>query len=312
MENKTQNITSLRTSYIRSGGVCYLDDVTGIYIYIVFLLCIMFVAVIGNVLVLVALYKYERLRKPSNTLLGILACIDLVSGGIVVPIKIWSMMEMTRTSVRWLVTKLNIFVLLSTATVLFICVDQVLKIVYMQRYNLTKMKMLIGLTLCWLVPMGCLVGFLSRFYIILIAGPIFFVLCTIMIVCLHIYAAYRMRRHAATGYGAFDESMIEEIRSGLKTALFISIACVATSLTFIVSVACVVGGSSLVVNKVLCAISIFALLANSAVNPVIYIWKVPYMKGCIAGLFKKTQSEQAVRMAIGSEDNEDEDGQCLI
>lgn len=279
--------------YRPPGGPCRFDDVAGIYVYVVFLILAVIVSVIENLLVIIVLFKNKQLQKPSNILLGILACIDLITGAVIIPLKIWVMLEEKRssnfTSDLVLLLTISAVVLFTMSTVVFISLDQVLNIVYMQRYHLSKAKMILGLMLTWCIPIAvCFaIGF---FYQAILAVPIFFLLSILLMVFLHIFAAYRLKRQAdVREHADVDENVLQEQRNGLTTTLLLSVACVATYFPIFLGVALYIGG---IYSNVYCGISLYALLASSFINPLIYIWRVPNMKRSVIGLFKRSNIEE--------------------
>ncbi len=63
-------------------------DKTSIYIFVVFMVLVLMFSIISNILVIVSVVKFRKLRKTTNILISNLAVSDILLAGIVIPMKL--------------------------------------------------------------------------------------------------------------------------------------------------------------------------------------------------------------------------------
>ena len=143
-----------------SGGICKLEGKFAAISYVTILILLGIVSTLENLVVVVSIYRYDTLRTNSITLFGVLATIDLITGCIVTPLKVWTIL-----SNEWIVYDISntfkaIFIAVinfSFSTILMITFNRVSHTFALERYRGTKSKIIFRLLLCWVVPLSVLV-----------------------------------------------------------------------------------------------------------------------------------------------------------
>ena len=289
--NISSNVTGNHTyTYHLTGGLCSLKTTEAVYAYAIFLTLLALVATIENIIVLLVMYKNPVLRTPSILILGILALLDLVTASVVTPIKVWlTIVESHWGSEAYVQQKKVILafnwmfigvVFFSLSTVLLISIDRFLHVFLLEKYYFTIKKLLIGLVLSYFIPLLITVCFAIQLYTVWLGllSLVYFLFCILGMVAAYIGMVVMLRRHRSTitDATALDfRKCIEDERRSVNTTLIIMCTCLAMNLPPIVSIAVGFAGYF---NTTLCAITFFAMLGNSAVNPIIYSSRVPAIR----------------------------------
>lgn len=279
------------------GGLCGLRDITVIHIYTTLLILLAIISTIENLVVLVIICKNKVLRTPSLLLLGVLAGIDFVTGCIVTPIKASltqhpNLFENLVTVKAFAVLFLAV-VIFSLSTVMLISFDRFCHVYFLENYNLTKTKMCIALFCCWIAPVVFIIILMSEVNIGMAGGVfamVYFFACILAMIFAHIATVIVLKKHASNSYYAMQQDMIESQRKAVKTVLIIVVTFTAMNIPPILSSALSLMG---VYSGKLCAITFFVMLANSAVNPLIYCFRIPTMKEKVLELFMFNQESSA-------------------
>jgi hypothetical protein len=258
------------------GGLCHLDGATAIYSYTVALILVAIISTIENLVVIIVIFRYKVLRTPSLICLGPLAVIDLITGSIVTPINIGIILKVDLNTYQSLHAIMLIFlavVMLSFSTVMLITFNRLEQIYYLEKYKMTKKKMMFILLLYWISPIIVILS-LERFgecwfaFLYLLTG-------SISMIIVYVIMILALKRHMSNSNDGIRQTCIEIQRQAMKTTLIIIVTCIAMHFPQIFAIAL---GHMGIGYKVLCAIALFALLANSAVNPLIYYLCIPVMK----------------------------------
>lgn len=260
-------------------GICRLDSEAGTNVYAALLILLAIVATLENVIVLITLLKNKILQSPSFILLGILACIDFITGAIVTPIKVAVTLSSSRGDWRFKLTFLWIFiavVFFSLSTVLMISVDRFLHVWLLDRYQLTMWKLVLGLAVCWAIPLVITFSLALEhyFYGLHWMTIFFFLFCIVAMIVLYVGMLAMLGRHASANSNDERRAAIVEQRKAVKTTFIIICACLLMNLPPVVSIW--LGFMGIYIN-VMCAITFFTMLANAAVNPMIYCLRMPIM-----------------------------------
>lgn len=292
-----------------SGGLCMLNGKTAVYTYVTFLILLATAAVFENAIVLVVLCKYKRLQKLSYVLFGILAMIDLITGSIVLPFKIWLVLSNGQEAemLSFFIDLLIAVLLFSSATVLCINIDCSLRIFCLRTYRLTKKRLALELIVCWFVPLVVVVGMAVQYNYLLYLGVVFFLVTTVGLCCLFGVSACWLNRllrtqntvegdHSTydgdtinTTYGDNSNTTNEDQWNTLKTAFALTTVCTIMNFPTILGFVLTLMGHF---SNVICALGIFALLGNAVVNPIIYVWRVSAFRNCIKDFFCKQRMRE--------------------
>merc|ERR1711962_421663 len=141
-------------------------------------------------------------------------------------------------------------------------------------------KLLIGLLVAWCIPLVITVGLAVHFFTLWLGflSLVYFLFCIVGMIAAYIGMVVMLRRHRSkiTDTTALCfRKCIEDERRSVNTTLIIMCTCLAMNLPPIVSIAAMFTRHF---SRPLCAITYFAMLGNSAVNPVIYCARVPVIR----------------------------------
>ena len=291
------------TSEPRRRGICDFGNDAGLTVYTAMLILLALVATIENLIVIIVIGKNRSLQKPSIILLGILAGVDFITGTVVIPIHVvmintWVSRDFRKNSVFMFL----VVMFFSLSTVLAISVDRFLHALRLDRYELTTKKLVFGLLLFWAVPLiitlslalehywDGLPWLMLSFFLFCLCGMIFAYIGMVLALAAH------MRR---AGDNTAMQAMIGNERQAVRTTLIIICACVLLNIPPVATIVLAFMGNS---NNIFCATTVFVLLANSAVNPMIYCLRMPSIRKHVFFLFTKCgKTEVEVVQAEGSE-----------
>jgi hypothetical protein len=283
--------------YTSPGGVCQLDGVATIYLYAVMLIILAVVSSIENLLVIIVICKYEVLQSTSLILLGVLAVIDFITGSIVTPIKVGITLkhDLYSYTYQFLHAFLCLFwavVFFSLSTVLLISIDRFLHVYYLEKYKLTKKKLIFGILVCWISPFVITLCWSLKFHAEDIGwfALVFFLFCIIAMIVAYIGMIISLKKHTSNVSDETRQTYIENQRQAVKTTLIIIITCIVMNgppAMFIILEE-FIG----IRSNALCAIAFFCLLATSAVNPLIYCLRIPVMKKHILKFLRFNSSRE--------------------
>ena len=261
--------------YKVSGGRCHLEGSTLINFHVVVLVLLAIIATVENLLVVILICKRSELRTPLLMMYGILAAVDLLTGAVVIPIEVFfTLSNLPRFLSDCLYYAVN---LLSYATVVMISIDRFCHVYFLERYNMTIKKLGIAVFLSWFLFVVVLIlKALLVWWVRYIINVFFIASLVIMIVTwVAIILILRRRKHLDNN-DASVKILLKKQKRAMKTTLIIFV-------TF--TVMSVPTALSLILYKLfnfysryLCAIVLVPLLANSAVNPLIYCWRIPEMR----------------------------------
>ena len=253
---------------------CCLGSTVAVSAYAIALTLLAILSTIENIVVLSAFYKHEELRSPSIMLFGVLAFIDLLSGAMVTPIKVSLTLGHDHLLDHIFWSLFTAVVFFSLATILVISTDAFLRVYFLERYAMTKRKMAGILLVAWLpsfVITICVCTDLHHHVNVDHFAVGLFFSCVVMIVVVYVAMLCMLKRHSANVVDNVSRSRIENERRAVKTTLIIVMTCIVMNLP----PACAFLG---VWSPAFCAVTFYSFLANAAVNPVLYCWRIPVMR----------------------------------
>lgn len=237
------------------------------------------ISTLENLIVIIVMFKHKALQTPSILLFGALACIDLLTGCIVTPIKIaltFYQSGFLFHTFWWMFTAVVFF---SLATILTISFDRFFHVYFLEKYHVTKKKVGVAMLICWIPPFILTVCMaFGRFDEIdthsFACGLFFF--CVITMVITYAGMLIVIKKHSTnTDAHAHDSETqrvcIQNEKEAIKTTLIIVVASVAMNLPPALAF---VG----IWSRPFCAVTFYVFLANSAVNPLIYCLRIPVIK----------------------------------
>ena len=260
--------------------------------------------VIGNILILTSLRKTTRVHTASKALYCSLALSDLGVGVFVQPLFVVRLLEGKEGLIdlcRIMGTIVNVAGVISVGvslqTLSVISVDRVLAIRLKMRYKevATISRIRAILAICWFFSTShALTLFLSPalFSLFQILGIVMCVsVSTISYVI--IFRSLRTLQLQVQNYGPGDEAStnafnVKRFKKSVSTALWVYASLLVCYLPFMFSVA---ARMSLGFGATFLAIQWFTvslLYMNSALNPVLYCWKIPEVRESVKEIIIKT------------------------
>ena len=278
MDNTTGRNTTLQY------GVCLLDDGLPLISFVTILVLLAMTATIENLMAIIVILRYKVLRS-SFILLCILSLINLITGCIVTPIKIWITLKLDYTAMWAFASMFHGTLFFSLGTVLMISIDRFCYVYFLERYKMTTLKLFLGLCACWTMPLGIWITVTNHMSFgiwWLMVSYFFFCIFTIIITCTGTIII--LYKHTTNSDSEETEPRIENQRNAITTNLMIILACVVTNTPPILNIILGLNG---IYSRWLCSITFFAILANSAVYPLVFCYRVPLVKKHIKQLLCK-------------------------
>ena len=255
-------------------------------------------AIIGNLLIIIALRKVSCLHPPSKLLLSCLACTDLCVGLVTHPLFCIFLMapEHSRvcffSSLLFLITG-SIFCGVSSSTMTAISVDRLLALSlglrYKQVVTMRRVKALVGTH--WVLCIIIMPVLFHSYRIFLGIGSATFLLgIMISSFCyIKIYRTLRLSQAQIQSQGHQGQQNEEatplnnaRYKKTVSTALWVQMASLVCYLPFVL----VIGFVSITehetpsFNFVSC-LSTSLMLSNSTINPILYCWRMREMKRAV-------------------------------
>ena len=281
---RTGNITLNKTTQTL-GTLCHVTN-PYTYIFAGTLILLAIVGTIENSLVIIAICKYKVLRTPTMVLIGALAIIDLLTSVIVIPL--YSVLTLTPSEL-WHDTSIKLMTVvlaLSLLTAVYISVDRLAHVYYLQKYNMTRKKSVAGLFISWISPFvvyslvrGVFSWLDQSREAARVAGRItaavLITLCIVIIVGAYVGIFILLRQHAKEMKDTLQSNYVDDQSRASKTSLLIVGAVVAmNSPTLLYTITL---SSGLDTTTWFCTITLLTLLGSSALNPFIYCLRIPIM-----------------------------------
>lgn len=290
----TDNKTAIQDSFCNTR----LLDINQTIIISAFNIPLSITALLGNILIIVALQKPSGLHPPSKLLFGCLAITDLCVGLIGQPLRVAYLMSPEQSKLCYHVWVLYntlgvIFCGVSLLTLTAISVDRLLALVLGLRYKhfVTLKRVWVAIVVLWLLIIAIVI---TIFYNFSISD---YVVCTILLLCLiistccytKIYFALRKHQSQLQGHasqtrlnrGCSEQSKrstplnIARYRKSVSSALWVQFTLLACYLPFGVVIAIfVINGRNTPSIDLAWEITMLLVLLNSSLNPFLYCWKI--------------------------------------
>jgi len=230
--------------------------------------------------------RTNKLRTNSIILIGALATLDLLTSSIIIPLYVVVNLV---PSLQWhkvTLILMVVVVVLSLLTVVYISLDRFAHVYYLQSYNVSRRKLLIGLVAFLLTPFllfSIVRGVVNRMHgrsVGRLAGrvsaSVFLALCMFSIACAYSGIVILLRRHAAAASDHLRKKNIENQRRASKTSLLIVVAVVVMNTPALIYCILLVTGAE--TSSLFCTITLATLFGSSPINPVVYFLRMPQVK----------------------------------
>lgn len=283
----TNNLSTLiELSQNVSERDCWLASKTATYIYTSLLFVFAIIATMENLLVIIIICKQETLHRPSVLLLGILATIDLLTGCIITPIKTSITLAHTDTWFHTFWCMFTAVVFLELSVVTLITFDRLCHVYYLEKYSFTKERFIAILIFNWFAPSVIIIFIVFRVPVG-IGGAVFtlvyFFFSIIAMVLAYVAMIIILRKHTSNVNNAMRHDYMEKQWRAVNTTLILIITLTTMNILPIMSITL---GFMGIFSRTICAVTFSSLLANSAVNPLIYCLRIPSMKKHIFRLLR--------------------------
>ena len=248
-------------------------------------------ALMGNVLIFVALQKVTSLRPPSKLLLGCLATTDLCGGLISQPLFVTFILAPQHSKLCYYSSIISntlgyIFCGVSFLTITAISVDRLLALMLGLRYRqkVTLRRVWILITFFWLFSAGFSIPLLYERRMAQMTLSIIMPSCLVTSIFCYTKIYLTLHRHQARvktnrSEGQPNEARIPlniaRYRKTLSSLFWVQMALVACYLPFAIATGLrgVLGSHSPTFHQAH-AVAITLLLLNCTLNPFLYCWKI--------------------------------------
>ena len=265
-----------------------------------------FMAILGNVLIIIALQKPSSLHPPSKLLLGCLASTDLCVGLIIQPIYAIHLMyseDYKRCYYVQLILNATgtFFCGVSVTTLTSISVDRLLALMLGLRYRqvVTLRRAWVLVVFIWLDNIAILatIFFNTNIYVKLVSIGV--MLCVIISTCCYSKIYLLLRQHQAQVQDHVHQGQLNgggiginvaRYKKTLSSALWVQTVCLVCYVPFglTAAVAVITGLVTPSLSLALCVTFLLVSL-NSSLNPFLYCWKMKgvrqIVKDTIRGFF---------------------------
>ena len=293
----TQAVLQLRCSADWTSGI------QGEFLYLsAFNIFLSITAVLGNILILVALRKVSSLHPPSKLLFRCLATTDLCIGLTAEPLSIVYWMSLTHE--QWKLCRYayaSFFVVsytlssVSLLTMSAISVDRLLALLLGLRYRqvVTLKRTYVIVVIFWIISAVVSISYLLNRIIPIWYGYIIIPLCLLTSIFSYTNIFLKLRRHQTQIQGHIHQEQpgepvplnIERYRKAVSSALWVQCTLVACYLPFPIVRALVVdniGNSKLSPSSLLSFdVATSLIYLNSSLNPILYCWKISEVKQAV-------------------------------
>jgi len=261
-------------------------------------------AILGNVLIIVALQRVTSIHPPSKLLLACLASTDLCVGLITQPLYIaYRMSSEYSKHCHYLRILFNtvgsIFCGVSLLTLTAISVDRLLALLlrlrYRQAVTLRRVRLLVAAF--WFSSTAIALTVIYSFRIAVIFVCIVLLTCIVTSTLCYTKIYLTLRHHQTHVQGHVQQGQpsgegvtlnIARYRKTVSTALLVQVTLLACYLPYAISVGAFVntGSQTLSVNFSW-AVTVTLLLFNSTLNPLLYCWKMREVRKAVMDTMKQ-------------------------
>ena len=257
-------------------------------------------AIMGNVLIIVALQKLSSLHSASRLLLGCLAATDLGVGLITQPIRIALFMSPEHSKLCYYLTILfetigGMFCGVSSLTTTTISVDRFLALMLGLRYRqvVTLRRASVFVVTLWIFTSAIVLVAFYNFHIAINIAYIVLLLCIGISTFCYVKIYLKLRHHQTRVQGQADGQgvpmNIARYRKTVSSALWIQMTLLACyvpygSLTAFI----VISGIDKPALNLVWAVTMSLLLLNSSLNPFLYCWKIKEVRQAVKDTMRQS------------------------
>ena len=255
-------------------------------------------AVLGNILILVALRKVSSLHPPSKLLLRCLATTDLCVGLISEPLIVVYLMSLDHEqwnlcyySFIWIVIFSYTLCSVSLLTMSAVGVDRLLALLLGLRYRqvVTLKRTYLILAVFWIMSVVASISFLVNHLVTIWYGYLVIPLCLVTSIASYTKIFLKLRHHQIQVQGHIQQEQpsqpiplnIERYRKVVFSALWVQCALVACYLPYGILRALVGYGNLSPSSFLLLALATTLVQLNSSLNPFLYCWKISEVKQAV-------------------------------
>ena len=262
-------------------------------------------AVLGNILILVALRKVSSLHPPSKLLFRCLATTDLCVGLITEPLSVVHWMSLAHQA-HWNLCRYTgvscviagyILSSVSLLTASAISVDRLLALLLGLRYRqvVTLKRTYVIVAIFWIISAVVSISYLLNRIIPIWYGYILIPLCLVTSVFSYTKIFLKLRVHQTQVQGYIQQEQpsepvplnIERYRKAVSSALWVQCTLVACYLPFPI-VRALVDNSKLSPSSSLSFdVATSLIYLNSSLNPILYCWKISEVKQAVKETIKE-------------------------
>ena len=261
-------------------------------------------AILGNVLIIVALQRVASIHPPSKLLLACLASTDLCVGLITQPLYIAYRMSSEYSKhchyLRILFNNIgSIFCGVSLLTLTAISVDRLLALMLRLRYRqvVTLKRVWLVVAGFWLSSTAIALTVIYSFRIAVIFVCIVVLTCIVTSTFCYTKIYLTLRHHQTHVQGHVQQGQLSgkgvtlntaRYRKTVSTALLLQIALLACYLPYAILVGAFVNtGSQTPSLNFSWAVTVTLLLFNSTLNPLLYCWKMREVRKAVKDTIKQ-------------------------
>ena len=244
------------------------------------------IGTIENGLVLIAMCKYKVLRSPTMFFIGALATIDLLTSAIVMPFYVHLTLNPSWSWHKANIVIMGVVVSLSLLTAVYISMDRFAHVYYLQKYNMTLKKSIFCLVLLWIVPFVLvwlirvlvykLVNIRAAWSATRGTAVVLIILCIVTIAGSYAGIMILLRNHAKKMKDTMQSSYLNNQSRATKTALIVVFCVILMNTPTLAYTILVLSGKE--APNWFCSITLVTLLSSSALNPMVYLLRLPLVQ----------------------------------
>ena len=255
-------------------------------------------AVLGNILIIVALRKVSSLHPPSKLLFKCLATTDLCVGLVAEPLSVVYWMSMSQEQYNLCRYAYASFIIVSYTmssvsllTVTAISVDRLLALLLGLRYRqvVTLKSTYVTVAIFWIMSVAASVSFLINYHVTIWYGYMVILLCLVTSIASYTKIFLKLRHHQIQVQGHVQQEQpsqpvplnIERYRKAVSSALWVQCTLVACYLPYGTVRALFGYGKSSSSSFLLLGLAISLIYLNSSLNPFLYCWKISEVKQAV-------------------------------
>ena len=255
-------------------------------------------AVVGNILILVALRKVSSIHPPSKLLFTCLATTDLCVGLILEPLSVVYWMSLAHE--QWNLcyySYISFFIFgytlcsLSLLTMSAIGVDRLLALLLGLRYSqvVTLRRTYLIIAIFWIMSAVASILFLGNHFVTLWYGYLGIPLCLVTSISSYTKIFLKLRHHQMQVQGHIQQGQpsqpiplnIERYRKAVSSALWVQCTLVACYLPYGIVRVLFSYGKQSSSSFLFLGVTMTLIFLNSSLNPILYCWKISEVRQAV-------------------------------